>query len=366
MAGTKVAVDFGGSGLRAVQFTAGKKGPTIKKIAAAPLPDGVIVNGSVVEVEALTAVLKQVWKENKFSSKEVVFGMSNDRTVSRMADFEWLPDAEFAKSLKFQASAAGHVEYGPDEALWTYHTLNEFSLPDPTQGPEGMKRIRQVLLVAGHKDMVQGYVDAMRGAGLYPAHGEFTPFALIRAAMANPHEIAPSPDTAEAVVDIGSDLTNIVIHHGGQPRFVRVISGHAGRSLTNILASQFQNWTPEDAERTKVELGLGANDASLQQHPAQDIINTLVSSQIAQIRESVEFFIASSPQISGLHRLMLTGGGSNLKGLAQRLASELRVPVVVGAPVHHMSTDKKVSVPEGLSETQLSACLGLAMGAGSR
>ena len=362
MAGTKVAVDFGGSSIRAVQFTTGKKSPRIDKIAMTPLPEDVISDGEVVDAEALGQLLKQMWREAKLGSKDVIFGVSNDSVVSRMADFEWLPDKEFGNALRYQASGE-HVEYAPDEAVWKYHSLNEFSLPArDSHDPEAMQRIRQIVLVAAKREMIDGFVTAVRAAGLHPSRAEFTPFALIRAALANLHEIQPAEDTAETIVDIGADMTNIVIHHAGQPLLVRPVAGSAGRRLTTFLAGQFTNWTTQDAEATKISLGLGTNTEG-PQHPAQEVINHVVGAQIQIIRETVEFVLSSSPQISGMHRLMLTGGGANLKGLPQRLASELRVPVVVGAPVHNLPTAKNLVIPEGLAETQLSVSLGLALGA---
>ena len=348
-----VAIDLGGSILRAAQFTVGKGTPTVGKVAYAPLPTGAVQGGEVKDVEAVTAALKELWAREKFSTKQVVFGLANSNVLVRQLDLDWMAEEDFAKSLKYQA--ADYISFPIEETNLDYHTLNEFPVQD-TDGSQ--RRMKQVLLVAASKETVNQLVPASPGAGVPPATPELVPFALFRAARPG----AATADTAEAVIDLGMDMTNVIIHQGGQPRFVRIVAGQAGRHLTKTLADQF-GWSLEDAERTKVQLGLTAvAGPDGQPHPAQHVINHVVSALISEIRTSVDFFLQSTPGISVINRVVLTGGGANIKGLAQRLASELRVPVEPGTPLQSVSTGKGAATPEGITESQLSVAVGLALG----
>lgn len=353
-----VAVDLGGSGIRAAQFKVGKTTPTIVKVGYVPLPEGAVEDGAVKDAEAVGEALKDLWAQEKFSSKNVVFGVATGNVLVRMKTLEWDVEADFRKSLKYQPGVAEDLTFDIDKANLDYHTLYEYTgaLPDGTE-----KKMKAILLVAAEKELVDGFVAAIRHAGLHPVHADLTPFALIRSVTPVAAPVAAN-DTVEVIIDMGLDVTTVILHQNGQPRFVRMVSGQAGRHLTRMLSEHF-SWSIEDAERTKVELGLtGGVSADGSQHPAQQIINHVVSAFIAEIRNSIDYFLDATPQISSVSRAVLSGGGTNIKGLRERITSELRVPVEYATPQQVLPTGKSVTVPEGLTESQLSAVYGLAIG----
>lgn len=353
-----VAVDLGGSGIRAAQFKTSKNAPVVSKVGYVPLPEGAVEGGEVKDVEAVGNALKELWSKSKFSSKNVVFGIANGNVLVRIKNLDWDVDEDFRKSLKYQPGVAEDLPFDVDQANLDYHTLFEYMMP---QADGSQKKMKSILLVAAEKPMVDTFVEAIRHAGLNPVRADLTPFALIRATAAKGTE-ASSNETVEVIIDMGLDVTNVILHQNGQPRFARIVSGQAGRFLTRTLAEQFA-WSLEDAERTKIELGLTGGVASDgAQHPAQQIINHVVSAFILDIRNSIDFFLSSTPQVSSVSRVVLTGGGTNLKGLKERLASELRVPVEYSAPTQMVSSGKGATLPEGITESQMSVAYGLATG----
>lgn len=353
-----VAVDLGGSGIRAAQFKTSKGKQTIEKVGFIPLPPGAVEGGEVKDVDVVGAALKELWNTAKFSSKQVVFGVANGNVLVRVKTLEWDNDEDFRKSLKYQPGVAEDLSFDVDKANLDFHTLYEYmaTMPDGHD-----RKMKSVLLVAAEKEMVGRFVDAIRAGGLQPIRADLTPFALIRSVKPDTSDTQAS-DTVEVIIDMGLDVTNVILHQNGQPRFVRIVSGQAGRHLTQTLAEQF-TWSTEDAERTKVELGLsGGLPTDGNQHPAQQIINHVVSAFITEIRTSIDFFLSSTPQISSVSRVVLTGGGTNIKGLKERIASELRVPVEHGNATMQGPGAKPVVLPEELTESQLSVAYGLAMG----
>lgn len=346
-----VAVDVGGYGLRAVQFTPGKNGPAISKIAFTPLPPSAVQGGTVVDSDAVAAALKEMWGRAKFTTKQVVFGVSNQDVIVRQMDLDYDEDGDFRRALRYQV--ADHIPVSVDETNLDFHTLQEYDTTD-AEGQE--RRMKRILLVAAAKEMVDSFVSAFQKAGLQPVKADLDQFALIRSV--NP--VPSSSETAEVIVDIGSDNTIIVIHQGGQPQFTRTVSGQSGKFLTETLSRQF-SWTSQEAENSKVQLGLTTAPGATP-HPAQQVIDHVVSQISGVIRNSVEFYISSAPHVTSLSRVVLTGGGSTIAGFAERLASELKVPVEAGRPLSVVS-GKKTTIPEGISEQQLSVAIGLAMGA---
>ena len=109
--------------------------------------------------------------------------------------------------------------------------------PARRRGPRGRRRLRRTPPGA----------PGLRTPGRRPA-----------ALRAGP---GPDPDgldaagEVEAIVDIGADVVSVVVHAGGVPRYVRMIPGVGGDSITQAVQQRYE-WTWEDAERTKVFVGL--------------------------------------------------------------------------------------------------------------
>jgi len=371
---TVVGLDLGSSGLRAVEVSLAKQAPTVKKFATVPLPRGAVQSGVVVDVQAVSQALKSLWAEAKFSTKKVVFGIANDGVLVRQMDLDRMEPGDFRKALPYQV--ADFIPMPVETANLDYHVLGEFEAQDENGTSRPMVRI---LLVAAARDMVDGFVAALRGAGLQPVKADLVPFALIRAS----HRAADESDAAEAIIDFGADILNVVVHQGGQPRFVRIVSSLGGNQITAALETQF-DWSYEEAEHSKTELGLavtaggadagGADSgdaASVEdpmegprvtvRHPAQQIIDQRVSAVIAEVHTTLDFFLSSSPGTTRLSRVVLAGAGSQMKGLSQRLAGELGVPVEHLNPFAGVTTRRR-RVPDAGYEPQLAVAVGLCVG----
>jgi type IV pilus assembly protein PilM len=366
---TVVGLDIGSSGLRAAQFSLGKKTPVLRKFASTPLPRGAVQAGVVVDVGAVSQALKSLWAEAKFSTKEVVFGIANDSVLVRQMDLDWMEPADFRKALPYQV--ADFLPVPVETANLDYHVLGEFDAP----GENGTSRpMVRILLVAAAMDMVDGFVQALRGAGLRPVKADLVPFALIRATRPGTDE----PEAAEAIVDLGADILNVVVHQGGQPRFVRIISSLGGNQITAALEAQF-DWSHDEAERFKIELGLPVQaedtDSDLADplydrmagprltlaHPAQEIIDGRVSAIVTEVATTLDFFLSASPDVTRLSRVVLAGAGSQMIGLSQRLTSELRVPVEHLTPFAVVS-HRRAGKVDAEHERQMTVAVGLCAG----
>lgn len=357
---TLVALDIGGANLRAIQFVRGKSGPKVQKVAVAPLPRGVIEAGEVRDPAALTAALKSLWSEHKLASKQVVFSIANDSVMVRELDLDWLVPEEFAAALKFQV--ANHVPMPIADTTLDYHVLAEYDAP--TADGRDTRRMVRILLVVATSDMVASFVAPLRAAGLMPVKLDLAPFALIRAAGSAATDPDPAdPHAAEAVVDIGADVTTVIVHRDGQPRYVRILTGHGGNTVTDALAARGP-WSAEDAERMKIEADPGegappdADPLGLGGLTEETILT------ITEIRDSLDYYMSTNPDVSGLSRVVLTGGGSMLHGLQARLGFELRLPVEPG--VLRPDVAARLSRRPGADDAigrQLAVATGLALGA---
>jgi type IV pilus assembly protein PilM len=338
--------------VRAAELTLGKGGATLERFGQVALPPGAVRDGEVVDPDTVAGAIKQLWAQAKFGSKRVVVGVANQKVVVRQVDLPWLPLDELRKSLAFQV--ADFVPMPLEQAILDFHPIEEVT------NEQGGRMLR-VLLVAAHKDMVWGAVSAVQKAGLQPVMVDLTSFAVLRSLAQSSDVGLAAP--AEALIDVGASVTNIVVHQGGVPRFVRVLL-MGGGDMTDAVAERLG--VPVDqAEAVKQSMGMPAQAGmALADHPAARVLETNGSAFVEEVRGSLDYYLAA-PGAAPLRRVVISGGGSQLKGLAERIAAATRLPVELGSPMQSLKIGRTGLSPEQLQFVQplVTVPVGLAMGA---
>jgi type IV pilus assembly protein PilM len=339
MARTLVGLDIGSSGLRAAEFSTGNRRLRLRKFAQLDLPAGVVRAGTVVDPEALTEALVELWSIGKFRSRTVALGVANAGVLVRQMDLDWMAPGDFAKGLRFQVEDA--LPMPVDDANLDYHLLDDLEVEDQDGSP---RRVARVLLVAAAREMVDAFVQAADGAGLRAVSVDLVPFALVRAAAAS---TPPGPDETpplEALVDIGFDVVTLVVHRGGQPQYVRMLPGVGSDAITQAIQQQY-DWSWEEAERTKVVVGLAGHSTLLPEvpradgldHPAQRVVAAEAEALAAEIVTTLDYVRdAERPELA---RVLLAGAGSRLGGLTELFQQRL------GLPVERMELTDRVRAP---------------------
>lgn len=350
-----VGLDIGTSGVRAAELKLGKHGATLERFGQVALPLGAVRSGEVVDVDAVAAALKQLWAQAKFSAKQVVVGVANQKVVVRQVDLPWMPAGELRKSLAFQVQ--DFIPMPVEQAVLDFHPLEEFTT-------EGGVRMLRVLLVAASREMVGSTIAAVEAAGLRPQMVDLTSFAVLRALSTVGTGLASSG--AEALVDVGASITNIVVHQHGAPRFVRILL-MGGADITDAVAERL-GIPIEQAEHIKQTSGPAgtAGAGAAPAHPANRVIEQAGGAFVDEVRGSLDYY-AAQPGAARVSRLILSGGGSRLPGLAERLSAATRLPVESARPMSQLKLGKTGLTDEQLAyvEPMVSVPVGLAMGMAS-
>ena len=72
-----VGLDIGSLGIRAVELSGEPGHWTMERAASADLARGSVVNGAVRDPKAVADTLRTVWKQGRFTSSRVRFGITN-------------------------------------------------------------------------------------------------------------------------------------------------------------------------------------------------------------------------------------------------------------------------------------------------
>jgi type IV pilus assembly protein PilM len=321
MASNVIGLDIGTNAVRAVELTLGRGRPTVKRMGQVGLAPGAVVAGEVMDAAAVSAALRRLWREAGFASRSVVVGVANPRVVARTADLPDLPEHELRSSLPYQVEDL--IPIPVDDAELDYQVVDRLT------GEQGQPLVR-VLLVAAHRDMLRSLLAAIEGAGLTAARIDLIPFALVRA-LHGPGD----GDGQEVIIGSGAGVTNVVVHEGGLPRFVRTLPS-GGAAVTEALAVDLGIDT-EDAEALK----RGYDDPSYapdQPHVERTARDSLLP-LAHEVAGSLDYHLAQVGQ-GELRRVVVSGGAGRLGALRAVLQDQLGVSVVDGDPYSGLELGK--------------------------
>ncbi len=241
-----VGLDLGSSSIAAVRLQHQDAGSKVISAALDQLPEGVISEGEVNDVDALGHALKRFWRTYKIRGRKVALGLASQKIVVRTLDFPVLDKKELRQAIEYQAQ--DYIPIPIEDAVFDFHVIRRFTDKD------GIGK-QKVLVVAAQKTMVMNYIDAVKKAKLSIDGIDLQAFAMLRSF--SPHsfldEGTPSGH-AVAIVHIASDVTNMVIEANGEPQFTRITS-FGGDDFTRAVQEQLGVPFIE-AETMKTRIGL--------------------------------------------------------------------------------------------------------------
>ena len=295
-----VGLDLDGAFLAAVQTS----GDGIDRAVSTELAPGVIRDGEVADVAALSEALKDFFKEYQLP-KRVRLGVSNQQIVVRQLDLPKIDnDNERAAAVRFQAAEA--IAMPLEEVVLDHQVIGE------TISPEGAARQR-VVVVAAREAMIARVIEAVKGAGLKAEAIDLDAFALVRALAT-----ASAPDDSARVYCHLAGITNLAIALGSSCLFTRPLS---------------TAWDEQD----------------------ESVANALAE----EIRLSIDFYMAQ-PEARWVGEVVLSGPGSRRDGLVDDLSGLLQLPVQIAEPLGHLDAAR---LPMGEDPYRHTVAAGLAMGA---
>ena len=344
-----VGLDIGSASIRAVETTVTKDRPVVTGFGQAHLPEGTVVGGVVKDAKAVTAALRSLWATQDFTSRSVVLSVTHQQVIVREIDVTNLPAAELKRALPYLVKE--HLPLPPDQAILDFYPLETPGNQETVHG----------LVIAAPKEAVIDTVHAVENAGLFVSQVDLACFAALRAS-------AHLAQDTEALVDIGANGTNIIVHVDGMPKIVRTVP-RGGAEITAMLATRLDIPT-EKAERIKCRHGLNpAMTDDVDATESAEVVADALRPLITEIRNSFNYFQAAHPD-SEVKRLALVGGGALLPGLREEMTRQLGVATFLSNPLQRVDHEgrraqKHAGQVEALCRFRSSAAvsIGLTLGA---
>lgn len=341
-------LDIGSTSIRVADMSRVRGAAVLNHFGKTPLAPGIVQAGIISDETAVTLTLRQMWAEHKFRNKSVVLGVSNQQVVVRPITMPDLPPAELKAALPFRVRDI--------LALPVEKAILDFCPLGRAEDGEGIRG----LMVAAPRQGVLSAVRAVEAAGLRVVAVDLAAFAVLRAAG----RIGVG---TEAIIDIGSHATNLVVHTDGSPQMVRTIP-RGGAEITETIATRLRI-SVAAAEQLKCRVGLAPSTLeALAEHPElnptdlRDTVADAVRPMVGEIRSSLAYF--NSAEEHAVVRLALCGGGALLPGLTDLLQRELAVETAIANPLDRIRDSREGGRHDMLDHFKAAAtvCIGLTLG----
>jgi type IV pilus assembly protein PilM len=305
---------------------------------------GIIEGGEVKDEEKLAKIVKEATK--KVKTKYVVACLPEEKAFLQVIKMPIMSEEDLKSAIVFEAE-----NYIPLPVNEVY--LDCEIVPPVYNHLDHL----DVLLAAIPKRTVDPYLRALKKAGLKPIAFEIESLAIARALIKN-----QTTTYSVLIIDLGATRTSFIIFAGKSVRFTTSIPV-SGIHFTELIAKNLKI-SFEKAEKLKIVHGLKEGlkiklgEKTTLEKVKGKIFEALIPALVdlvQQIKKYIDYY-QTHAYLSGLppngkkiHKVILSGGGANLKGLKEFLELELKIPVEMGNPWINVGEVKNFPKEKSLS-----------------
>jgi type IV pilus assembly protein PilM len=302
--------------------------------SVAPLPDGAFSDGEIIDAEAVSAGLREVFDRGDLP-RRARLAVASQGVAFRTVRLPLIEDQERLKAaVRFQAQET--IPMPLDSAILDHQVIGA------EVGEDGSRQT-DVAVVAARRQSVEALLGTARSAGLDPVGIDLSAFGMIRA-LATPvvspasaggdgEEAADDYVTATLYCSLGG-ITNLAIARGYACLFSRVAQ-FSVRGVAEELAASTGS-TVEHAQEWLVHTGVQDPVEDLEGDPAmlaatRQALEANIGRLADELRLSLDFYGAQEGA-APVGDVVLCGWGSAIPGIAAGLGGQLARPVTVRRP----------------------------------
>lgn len=306
-----VGLDIGSSSIKAVELRSKKKGGEelyeVSKIGLEYLPRDAIVEGTIMDTEAVSETIKMIFDENKISNKNVAISVSGSSVIIKKISLPSMETEELAESIIWEARH--NIPYPYEETNVDYAILKP-----PADSQE---KNLDILLVAAKKDKITNYSNAVLQARKNLHAIEVDAFALQNALEINYPELFLK--NAVALINLGANITNIIIIEKERPQLFRDLS-IGGSFITENLRKDL-GISSDDAE--KALKGIPLKDFPAEQLEAS--LTTNIEHLLDEVEKTFSFYEAGEEKEKKVEKILLSGGLANVKDMVKFFEQKFKI-----------------------------------------
>ena len=337
-----IGLDIGSSAIKAVGLRGRLGSLQLASISYETLQTDSIADGQIMELNDVSNCIANIFTSQQIKTDQVVAGVSGNSVIVKNIIVPQMSEAELEESIDWHAEE--HIPFDIADVSLDYQIVD--SNPDSLH----------VLMAACKRDRIANLKQAIQLAGKQPVIIDIDAFALQNCYEAN---YDADPDETVALLNIGASTMNINILHGTRSMSIRDVS-FGGKQYTTHLQKEL-GLTFEQAERLKRGEAPGEGTEPPPIEPMLEGVSEILA---LEIQKTFDFYrtTAAAPSAT-VQKILISGGGSKLRGLHEFLADHFQTTVEPLNPFQRIEVDAKRVDPDYLRETvpEMAVAVGLAL-----
>ena len=337
-----VGVDIGSSSVKAVELQ-GKSGSfQLMSLGYESLEPDSIVDGQIMELNSVANAIATIFNEHKIKTMKVAAGVNGHSVIVKNIVLPQMTADELEESFSWHAEE--HIPFDISDVNLDYHVMDKSA------------DAIHVLMAACKRDKVANLKQTIQLAGKQPAVIDVDAFALQNCYELN---YGPQPGQIVALLNIGASTTNINVLSGVRSVFTRDAT-FGGNQYTSLLQKEL-GLTFEQAEQVKRGMPI---PEGIEQREIEPILDTVSDILALEIQKTMDFYRATVEDgESAVGKILVSGGGSKLKGLVEFLSKRFDMPVELFDPFRKIKVDSRGFDPEYMREIvpEMAIAVGLAL-----
>jgi type IV pilus assembly protein PilM len=336
-----VGLDIGSRTIKIAEVVDKKTTQIFKSFHTIDIEPGLIEEGTVKDPETVSKSIRELYAKAKLKEKNVAISIGGYSVIVKKINVQSMTDDELQETIHFEAEQ--YIPFDISDVNLDFQILGE-SEHNPNQ--------MSVLLVAAKKEMINEYINLVQMTGLNLCVIDVDAFAL-----QNIFEFSYNPgDENIALIDIGASKTSLNILKDNSSVFMRDVSLGCGQ-INEKIASLVECSLAE-AE----EIKHGGQSEIISPEDLSSIISSAVTAWCTEIKRALDFFYSTFPE-DQITKIILSGGGANIKEFRQLLAVETSTDVEIINPFQNFSINSDRFDSSYLEQIapQAAICMGLAI-----
>ena len=332
MANKVLGIEIGQNFTRVVEIDyKTKKNPKIYNIFDFATPQDMMADGVIQDVSMFRSLLATKLKENKVSTKKVLFVLNSARIATREVEIPAVKDKQIKEMITMNAS-----DYFPVD-LEQYQIVHE--VLDRIE-VDGDKKIK-VSVIAVPKDLIRSYELLANACKLQLVGLDYTGNAIKQLMI---QEI---PGEIKATVKVDENMTLLTIMDGNEVKLQRIINYGIAEAIEEIQDSEifgeYMSFSQAmDIARRRTCISIRSDGTLEEQRPLNpdehsidaERINILrgnvtmaLSSLISSLSRVIDYYQSRNPE-KPIEKIFLIGMGADFSGLSKLLTAELNYKVI--------------------------------------
>jgi type IV pilus assembly protein PilM len=337
------SLDVGSSSIKMVELDGKANNLNLVSFGYENLPGDTIVDGQIMELNVVSDVIQSVCSTHNVNADKVVTGVSGHSVIIKNIVLPPMSREELEESIDWHAEE--HIPYDLSEVSLDYQVTAESS--------DSM----HVLIAACKRERIDQIKQAIQLAGKQPIVIDVDTFAL-----QNCYEVNYQPDDSQVVtlLNIGASTMNVNIVRGTRSLFTRDITV-GGSQFTDVLQRSL-GLSYQQAEAVKRGVANAAD--GIEEKSIEPLMNNVTDIVANEIQKTFDFYRATADDPNMVvQKILISGGGSKLNGLARDLSARLEMPVEILNPFRNINVDTNKFDPDYLSEImpEMAVAVGLAV-----